>query len=285
MLPPITPPSPMSPPRFSSGPKSDSSSTYAPSESDHGSTTSPKKNSLDSEKRDHVSFPSDSSSSSTAPVHLRTDLIKVMGYDLIAPTTEISTIPCAGVRIASGKLTGLMCWRLIVELLDDDEQGLDGHHRRTSWNWKQKGKGKIREYLKRPSVVANFILDTGCSKSVVSQEMLKALGFHGKYSAGSEIHNLRIQGIQTPCVVARLGEASRLGGQFMTSGNLTFYFDTKLNAPVLYVGDEANERPALDTIPRTVTDNDDGLARNRRKSLKQGVSSLMSALHLLKVGA
>lgn len=170
----------------------------------------------------------------------------------MVPTgTEICTIPCAGVRIASGKLLGLMGWRLVVEL-DDENPEEDAKGRQGStWLRKRKEKGKFKE--NRLSVVSNFILDTGSSKSVVAQEMLRALGYQGRYNRASYVFilsklisyailsfiagagvNLRIQGIRAQCTVAHLGEASKLGSQFMTSGNLTFYFDSKLNAPVLY---------------------------------------------------
>ncbi|KAJ3931932.1 MAG: hypothetical protein NXY57DRAFT_895143 [Lentinula lateritia] len=230
----------MSPETFSSGPNSDSSSTYAPSTSDRGSVSVREERSSIQKDRGYF-VPSDAkhtfpSTSSSTLRHLRTDLIKVLGPDLATPTTEISTIPCAGVRIASGRLIGLMGWRLVIELVnddDDEDHQNEKNRRRRTWGQKQKGKGKFKVQYKTPAIVGNFILDTGSAKSVVSQDALRALKYHGNFNPGAEV-TLRIQGVRTECLVARLGEASTLGGQFMTSGNLTFYFDNKMNAPVLY---------------------------------------------------
>ncbi|KAJ3913209.1 hypothetical protein F5877DRAFT_28301, partial [Lentinula edodes] len=179
------------------------------------------------------------------------------GPDLTSPTTEISTIPCAGV----------------LDDDDDEDYQNEKNSRRRTWGQKQKGKGKFKVVqYKTPAIVGNFILDTGSAKSVVSQDALRALKYRGKFNPGAEV-TLRIQGVRTQCLVARLGEASTLGGQFMTSGNLTFYFDNKMNAPVLYVGDEANERPTSD-IPRTVAST--GMdRRNRRISLRESVSLIV----------
>jgi len=96
-----------------------------------------------------------------------------MGPDPILPTTEISTVPCAGVRIPYGKLTGLMAWRFVVELDDPP----DSSHR-------QKQKQKLKD-IPRPGIVSNFILDTGSSESHVSQEALRALGYKGSYKGVS----------------------------------------------------------------------------------------------------
>lgn len=164
---------------FIPGPKSDSSSTYAPSQSDAGSLKKAISISSLDEKEDQFDIDTTAESSSSTSRHLRTDLIKVVGPDLMAPCgTEISTIPCAGVRIASGKLEGLMGWRLVVEL--DDDPDAEGKRAMSVWNLKRKQKGKFKE--KNFSVVSNFILDTGRAKSLVSQEMLRALGYQGRYN-------------------------------------------------------------------------------------------------------
>ncbi|KAJ3997342.1 hypothetical protein F5050DRAFT_1439669 [Lentinula boryana] len=113
---------PVSPSLSSTRPKSASSSTYIPSLSDRGSIMSQEESrssSMDKEHEHqhqessgtkHRSLSKSSSTSASTPRHLRTDLIQVLGPDLIIPTTKISTIPCAGVRIASGNLVGLMGW-------------------------------------------------------------------------------------------------------------------------------------------------------------------------------
>ncbi|KAF5372613.1 hypothetical protein D9758_005185 [Tetrapyrgos nigripes] len=242
-------------PGLSERAKSDVSSTCAPSSGSEAP----------SKKRSFRSFSTALDAASTSHP-LRSDLNKVMGPDLLLPTTEISTIPCAGVRIPYGKLTGLMAWRLVVSLEDESPE----------LSRRQKQKQKDWTNVPRPAVVANFILDTGSAHSHVPQQTLRALGYKGSFKAGTEV-TLCIQGIKTKCVIARYGEAGRLGGQFMTSGSLTFYFDAKLNAPVLYVGD-VNERPT--DIPRTVTI--DSERKSRRRSFRDSVQNLLLSLNFLR---
>lgn len=85
---------------------------------------------------------------------------------MIAPTTEIATIPCAGIRIAQGQLAGLMAWRFVVELHPLP---------------------KYSHALRL--VMTNFILDTGITYSRAPIETLKALGYvgdiKGKYMSAS----------------------------------------------------------------------------------------------------
>ena len=44
-------------------------------------------------------------------------LAYALGPDNIPHTTEIDTVPCAGIRIPHGDLTGLLAWRLVVRLV------------------------------------------------------------------------------------------------------------------------------------------------------------------------
>ncbi|KAK0500052.1 hypothetical protein EDD18DRAFT_1068459 [Armillaria luteobubalina] len=169
-----------------------------------------------------------------------------MGADMVTPTTDITTIPCAGLRISHGKLAGLMGWRFAVEL-------------DTSASSKYSG-------TPRNSIVTNFILDTGIGKSHVPPDTLIALGYAGSLKPGAEVA-LRVQGIRTKCVIAHEGEAGRLCGQFLTSGSLTLYFDTKLDAPVLYVADD---NPDAASIPRTIQ------PISPRLSLKAAVTALLA---------
>ncbi len=104
---------------------------------------------------------------------------------------------------------------------------------------------------------------------------------HG--TAGAEVA-LRIQGIRTKCVIAHEGEAGRLCGQFLSSGSLTLYFDTKLDAPVLY-GEHlqlrkcyrysslavADDNPDAASIPRTIQP-----LSSPRLSLKAAVNALLA---------
>jgi hypothetical protein len=63
----------------------------------------------------NMHHPSSSSSSRTllGTVH---QLASALGPDNILQTTEIDTIPCAGVRIPHGPLKGLLAWRLVVRI-------------------------------------------------------------------------------------------------------------------------------------------------------------------------
>ncbi|KAL0581676.1 hypothetical protein V5O48_000379 [Marasmius crinis-equi] len=195
---------------------------------------------------------------------MRSDLARVIGLDMIPPTTEISTIPCAGIRISHGRLAGLMAWRLVVTL-DDQKESTTKRQQMKQRHWKDVPVGK--------SVITNFILDTGCVASPIPQETLIALGYRGNSRPGTEVM-LRIQGVRTKCVVAQTGEAGRLGSQFMTSGSLTFYFAQKMDAPVLFVADESGNGPS--DIPRTVEPD----RKSRRLSIKDGVTALMCSLRL-----
>lgn len=67
-----------------------------------------------------------SSSSRTRLLGTVVQLANALGPDNILQTTEIDTIPCAGVRIPHGPLKGLLAWRLVVRV---PEQG----KREDSW--------------------------------------------------------------------------------------------------------------------------------------------------------
>ncbi|KAF8201946.1 hypothetical protein K438DRAFT_1716580 [Mycena galopus ATCC 62051] len=157
--------------------------------------------------------------SSGGHVPKRTELNRVIGDDNLPPMNEIHTIPCAGVRISHGPLTGLMAWRFVVRL---------------------DGPGPL-------SVVTNFILDTSSKDTFIPSVALRALGRASPMKPGTEI-TLRIQNVKTKCIVANSDEVGRIGISFMTAGSLSYYFDQGLVAPVLYDG--SGERPA--NVPRTI---------------------------------
>ncbi|KAF8882092.1 hypothetical protein BD779DRAFT_1675080 [Infundibulicybe gibba] len=96
-------------------------------------------------------------------------------------------------------------------------------------------------------------LDTGRGVSTVSQEVLRALDYAGSTHPGQAV-KLVIQGVETRCIVAEKGEASRVSTPFMISGSLSYYFDTRLNAPILHVESDIL-RPHPLNIPRTVQPN------------------------------
>ncbi|KAJ7889612.1 hypothetical protein B0H13DRAFT_2041366 [Mycena leptocephala] len=159
----------------------------------------------------------------------RVELNRVIGPDMMTPLNEICHIPCAGVRISHGSLSGLMAWRFHVQL--------DGSNA---------SKSRLAASI-LPSVITNFILDTGSKDTYVPPVALAALGYRGNMNPGTEV-TLRVQSVRTKCIVAHPEDAGRVGLSFMTAGSLTYYFDAGLVAPVLYDG--SGERPA--NVPRTI---------------------------------
>ncbi|KAK7039815.1 NAD(P)H oxidase regulator, partial [Favolaschia claudopus] len=151
----------------------------------------------------------------------RAELNRVVGNDMTAPLNDIDSIPCAGARISHGHLSGLMAWRFVVPS-DGSAPGL-------------------------PSVVTNFILDTGSKDRYVPGEVLVSLGRGHVERDWTEV-TLRIQGIKVKCLVAEPGDAGHIGISFMTAGDLTYYFDSRCIAPILYR--EWQRRPAH--VPRTI---------------------------------
>ncbi|KAJ6562357.1 hypothetical protein B0H19DRAFT_1233997 [Mycena capillaripes] len=168
--------------------------------------------------------------SSVVRVPKRLELNRVVGPDLMKPMNEIRGIPCAGVRISHGPLAGLMAWRFFVQLDGSSAQS----------------KSKLPNSTV-PSIIINFILDTGSKNTYVPAVALDALGYRGNIAPGTEV-TLRIQSVKTKCIIAQPEDAGRIGVSFMTAGSLTYYFDAGLTAPVLYDG--SGERPA--NIPRTI---------------------------------
>ncbi|KAJ7481932.1 hypothetical protein FB451DRAFT_1394532 [Mycena latifolia] len=210
---------------------SDTSSTFLPSVSSRKGHRK-KSSSGSSYKASPLStdFPE---MSSVVHVPKRVELNRAVGPDMMKPMTEIHSIPCAGVRIAHGPLSGLMAWRFLVQL-------------DPSTNRKSKLPASVHL-----AVIVNFILDTGSENSYVPAEVLAALDYRGDTTPGAEV-TLRVQGVKTKCIVARPEDAGRVGLSFMTAGSLTYYFDAGLVAPVLYDG--SRERPAH--VPRTIRTED-----------------------------
>ncbi|KAF8963900.1 hypothetical protein BDZ97DRAFT_958968 [Flammula alnicola] len=63
-----------------------------------------------------LSYASSSTATNIHPLTASTQLASALGPDNVPYTTEIDTIPCAGVRIPNGPLTGLLAWRLVVRI-------------------------------------------------------------------------------------------------------------------------------------------------------------------------
>ncbi|KAJ7165364.1 hypothetical protein C8R46DRAFT_1098450 [Mycena filopes] len=201
---------------------SDTSSTFLPS--------------VSSRKGGHRKYKSSSSSSYRSSavseealntIPKRAELNRVVGADMTKPVTEFHSIPCAGVRLTHGALSGLMAWRFFVTL-DYEKRSSNNVHM-------------------HPAVITNFILDTGDPNTYVPADALTALGYRGDITPGAEV-TLRIQSVKTRCIVANAADAGRVGLSFMTAGSLTYYFDAGLVAPVLYDG--SKEKPQH--VPRTI---------------------------------
>ncbi|KAF7440085.1 hypothetical protein PC9H_000428 [Pleurotus ostreatus] len=170
-------------------------------------------------------------------VPTRLELNAALGADIIPLTTEITSLPCAGIRIAHGRLTGLMAWRFAVQLTDKPKPTATPTH---------------PAFLPhKPAIVTNFILDTGSLRSLVPPETLYALGYSGKVFPGAEV-GLLVQGVPVTCKVAPNGHAGRLSVQFMVAASLALYFDERLMAPVLYYSAHDNHAPSPDYVPTTV---------------------------------
>ncbi|KAJ7177616.1 hypothetical protein C8R46DRAFT_663149 [Mycena filopes] len=133
---------------------SDTSSTFLPS--------------VSTRKGGHRKYKSSSSSSyrsSTVSdealntIPKRAELNRVVGTDMTKPVTEFHSIPCAGVRLTHGALSGLMAWRFFVTL-DYEKRSSNNVHM-------------------HPAVITNFILDTGDPNTYVPADALTALGYRG----------------------------------------------------------------------------------------------------------
>ncbi|KAF7342202.1 NAD(P)H oxidase regulator [Mycena venus] len=207
---------------------SDTSSTYLPSISSLKGRRKYRSSISSTFKTSPISDDPDLDLMSTV-VHVpkRTELNRVIGLDMTKPMNEIHDIPCAGVRISHGSLSGLMAWRFVVRL--------------------DHGRGSSSSLPSSSSIITNFILDTGSKNSYIPSETLVALGYRGNLTPGTEV-TLRIQSVKTKCIVAQPEDAGRVGLSFMTAGSLTYYFDAGLVAPVLYDGSQ--ERP--EHVPRTI---------------------------------
>jgi hypothetical protein len=153
-------------------------------------------------------------------------------------------MPCAGIRIKyGGTLSGLIVWRFVVRF---------------------GGSPMDRALNRNNAVVGNFILDTGSPKSIISPDILAAMGYRGTMEPGQSI-TLLIQGVEIRCLVGDRGECSTLSMDFLIAGSLTLYFDTRLDAPVLYVESNGG-KSSMEHIPQTVS---------RRPTFHQKVKSFI----------
>jgi len=109
----------------------------------------------------------------------RGELNRVIGSDMTEPMTAIHSIPCAGVRITHGPLTGLMAFRFFVQL--------DGSI----------PKSKLPAST-RPAIITNFIFDTGSQNSSVPAEVLTTLNYRGKMTR--EFHAYTPIAISANCI-------------------------------------------------------------------------------------
>lgn len=196
----------------------------------------------------------------------RTYLSQALGEECVVHTTEIDTVPCAGIRIRQGRLRGLIAWRFVVQL------------------HKTSPADRIHVINVLPRIIGNFILDTGARNCSIAPEILAALEYKGSMESGQPV-KLVIQGVEIECVIGDYGEASVLSLDFMIAGGLALYFDTTLGAPVIYgvyislsatsfscltdgvIVESGKQAP--ENIPRTVS---------RRHTIQQKVKSFIEIL-------
>ena len=226
-------------------------------------------------------------------------LATALGPDNTPYSTEIATIPCAGVRISHGPLSGLIAWRLVVSFPSPVKSkrgwwtespaaaknrrrnsSIPFHHSDTPQStWTSTSAVSLpltytplqlpldrplasashlpidhsRPHLSHSSVVSNFILDTSLPYSIISRDTLLELGYPSYRLPppdSSDPHSndwqdlrhpdaivtLSIQNIPTRLRIARPGEASRLGVQFLQDASVSIFFpkDGEGVGPVLY---------------------------------------------------
>ncbi|PFH48060.1 hypothetical protein AMATHDRAFT_66274 [Amanita thiersii Skay4041] len=205
----------------------------------------------------------------------RTALNAVLGDDIIPHHLEIATIPCSGLRISQGALTGHLAWRFVVRLPLAPGQSKPNPHQHYTHH-----AGR--------SIVTNFVLDTASSYCVIPQECLAALGYNkhrqpvsvytppdvtkrlkssksrpglrGIWAeAGEEeeeeekLVSLDIQGVRVKCRIGQRGEAGKLNAQFLIDGGLHLCFDPRTSDPVLFViSSHDDSRLGFSQVPRTV---------------------------------
>lgn len=246
-----------------------------------------------------------------AQIHPLTSTIQLataLGPDNAPYSTEIATIPCAGVRIPHGPLSGLIAWRLVVSFPSPvkakrgwwNESPSTKDRRRNSFNpihysdtvaalqstWTSTSAVSLplmsiplQMQLNNPprplsrashvrsaqmnhtrpphfthlTIVCNFILDTSLPYSIISRDTLIELGYPPHKFPPPDLSNphsnqwhddrhpdaiitLSIQNIPTRLRIARPGEASRLGVQFLQDASVSIFFpkDGEGVGPVLY---------------------------------------------------
>ncbi|KAJ3504798.1 hypothetical protein NLJ89_g7751 [Agrocybe chaxingu] len=118
------------------------------------------------------------------------------------------------------------------------------------------------------AVTVNFILDTGLPYSIISRDTLLALGFtpsqvlelnpHSHLSSSRKCGEdeepatvtLSVQGVRTQLQIARPGEASRLGVQFLRDASASVFFPISGDGvgPVLY----AESARMFKDVPKTI---------------------------------
>lgn len=242
------------------------------------------------------------------PLTSITQLATALGPDNTPYSTEIATIPCAGVRIPHGPLSGLIAWRLVVSfpppvkakrgwwnestsaVKDQRRNSFNPIHYSDTFSALQSSRtttsavslpltsipfqmqldnpsGSLsrtshvqssplnhsRPHLTRTAIVCNFILDTSLPYSIISRDTLVELGYAPHQFPQPDSSNphsnqwqddrhpdaivtLSIQSIPTKLRIARPGEASRLGVQFLQDASVSIFFpkDGGGVGPVLY---------------------------------------------------
>jgi hypothetical protein len=295
-----------------------------------------------------------------------TQLATALGPDNTPYSTEIATIPCAGVRIPHGPLSGLIAWRLVVSLPPpvkakrgwwNETPAAAKNRRRNSFNpihysdtftalqssWTATSAvslpltsiphqmqlsnpprplsrtSHVQSYsmnhsrpphLPHVTIVCNFILDTSLPYSIISRDTLIELGYPPHKFPQPDSSNphssqwqddrhpdaivtLSIQNIPTRLRIARPGEASRLGVQFLQDASVSIFFprDGDGVGPVLYCNSypgflfpfllltcvyclAAESAHLLKDAPRTITSLAPGARAHPKLSLPHRVRAL-----------
>ncbi|PPQ78048.1 hypothetical protein CVT25_015593 [Psilocybe cyanescens] len=106
------------------------------------------------------------------------------------------------------------------------------------------------------AVVTNFILDTSLPYSIISRDTLIALGYPAHRlpapgTSNTDTITLTVQNVVTKLRIARPGEASRLGVQFLHDTGVSVFFPRNGEGvgPVLYL----ESARLLKDVPRTIT--------------------------------
>ncbi len=104
------------------------------------------------------------SSSNTRLLRTGYQLASALGPDNILQTTEIDSIPCAGVRIPHGPLRGLLAWRLVVRIPGTGKQKAEWWEDTEHWVTMRRRRGtSLKAFPPLPNKPVHSHSYSGCS--------------------------------------------------------------------------------------------------------------------------